>query len=137
MPRVVPSQVVAVIDLNFPTAATSPDFSVYSKSAGVLKAIIRLTEEIPSELLQLDREEYNDLVCGLESLSSAVTEWHQRGGDEPPARIKGKSAISIIREALKKCPDESPAPGTVDLAFISDTALRDSIRVDITCGFSS
>jgi hypothetical protein len=32
---------------------------------------------------------------------------------------------------LKLCPDESPSPATVALAFISDTALRDSIRLDI------
>jgi hypothetical protein len=132
MPRVVPSQVVGIIDQNFPNARTAPDFAVYSRSAGVLTAIIRLTEEIPTELLVLNAEDYNDLVCGLENLSSAVTEWHQRGGDEPPARIKGKSPIAIIRETLSKCPDESPAPGTVELSFIGDAALRESIRVDIS-----
>jgi hypothetical protein len=132
MPRVVPSQVVGIIDQNFPNARTAPDFAVYSRSAGVLKAIIRLTEEIPTELLVLNAEDYNDLVCGLESLWSAVTEWHQRGGDEPPARIKGKSPIAIIRETLSRCPDESPAPGTVELPFVSDAALRDSIRTDIS-----
>ena len=41
MPRVVPSQVVAVIDQSFPDAQTTPDFPIYSASAGLLSAIVR------------------------------------------------------------------------------------------------
>jgi hypothetical protein len=117
---------------DLPAAKDNSDFPVYSRSAGILKAIIRLTDEIPTELVVLNAQEYSELVCALESLSSAVTEWHQRGGDEPPARIKNKSPIAIIRHGLSKCPDESPAPGTVELAFINDLALGDSIRTDIS-----
>jgi hypothetical protein len=132
MPRVVPSQVVAVIDQNFPSARANPDFSISSKSAGVLKAIIRLTSEIPTELLELNAEDYSDLICAIENLSSTATKWEQRGGDDSPSRLKEKSPVAIIREALSKCPDESPAPGTVTLAFINDTALANSIRTDIS-----
>jgi hypothetical protein len=132
MPRVLPSQVVAVINQSFPGTETKPDFLIYSASSGVLSAIVRLTEEIPTELLTIAAEDYSDLVCALEGLTSAVVRWHQCGGDDPPARIKSKSPVAIIREVLSKCPDQSPSPSTADLAFITDAALRESIRLDIS-----
>jgi hypothetical protein len=132
MPRVVPSQVVSLINQSFPGTQTMPDFPIYSASAGVLSAIVHLTNEIPSELLTVEAEDYSDLVCALEGLTSVVNRWLQRGGNDPPARIKAKSPVSIIREVLTKCPDESPSPETAALSFISDAALRESIRLDIS-----
>ena len=132
MPRVVPSQVVALIDQNFSTAKSNTRFDVYSASAGVLSAIVRLVSEIPQELLVLGSEDYSKLICGVESINSAVAKWEQRGGDDPPAAITGVSPIVAIRAALLKCPDESPSPATASLEFVSDTALRDSIRLDIS-----
>jgi hypothetical protein len=132
MPRVVPSQVVSLINVSFPGTQNTPDFPIYSASAGVLSAIVRLTNEIPTELLTVVAEDYSDLVCALEGLTSAVNRWLQRGGDEPPARIKAKSPVSIIREILTKCPDQSPSPTAATISFISDAALRESIRLDIS-----
>jgi hypothetical protein len=95
-------------------------------------AIVRLTNEIPTELLTVGVEDYCDLVCALEGLAAAVDKWHRRGGDDPVARIKAKSPVAIIREVLLKCPDQSPSPATVTLLFITDAALRDSVRLDIS-----
>jgi hypothetical protein len=127
MPRVVPSQVVALIDQNFPTAKSNVRFDVYSASAGILSAIVRLVSEIPPELLVLGNEDYSKLVCGVEGINSAVSKWNQRGGDDPPAAVSGTSPIAAIRAALSKCPDESPSPETAMLAFIS-FARQHSIR---------
>lgn len=132
MPRVVPSQVVSLINLSFPGTQNTPDFPIYSASAGVLSAIVRLANEIPAELLTVGAEDYSNLVCALEGLTSAVNRWLQRGGDDPPARIKAKSPVSIIREILARCPDESPSPATASLSFIPDAGLRESIRLDIS-----
>jgi hypothetical protein len=132
MPRVVPSQVIALIDQSFPAIKTTREFPIYSASAGVLSAIVRLTSEIPAELLTIGAEDYSDLVCALEGLTSAVNRWLQRGGDDPPARIKGMNPVAIIRGALSKCPDESPSLGTTTLMFITDADLRESIRLDIS-----
>jgi hypothetical protein len=96
MPRVVPSQVVSLINQSFPGTQTAPDFPIYSASAGVLSAIVHLTNDIPPELLTVGAEDYTDLVCALEGLTSAVNRWLQRGGDDPPARIKSKSPVSVI-----------------------------------------
>jgi len=59
MPRVVPSQVVALINQNFPAARSSTRFDVYSGSAGALSAIVRLVGEIRSELLVIGGEGYS------------------------------------------------------------------------------
>jgi hypothetical protein len=58
--------------------------------------------------------------------------WNHRGGDDPPRTYDGKSPVYLVRAALSKCADERPAPGTTDLAFVGDTALRESIRLDIS-----
>jgi hypothetical protein len=39
--------------------------------------------------------------------------------------------VLVIYEALKSCPDEFPSATTAGLTFISDPALRHSIRLDI------
>jgi hypothetical protein len=38
----------------------------------------------------------------------------------------------VIREALAKCPDQIPSPATAELLFVSDIALRESIRLDMS-----
>jgi hypothetical protein len=39
--------------------------------------------------------------------------------------------VGRIRAALDQCPDESPAPGTEELRFITDADLRTNLRNDI------
>jgi hypothetical protein len=138
MPKVVPSQVVALIDQVFPNARTNPNFPVYSANAATLSAIVSLTsDEIPEELFTISGEDYTDLVHAIEALADSVTRWNQRGGDEAPRLIKGKSPVAIVREMLAKCPDQYPSPATAELTFITDTALRDSIRMDLSTATSA
>lgn len=137
MPRVVPSQVVALIDQVFPHARATPKFPVYSGHAASLSAIVSLTDDIPEELIAISGDDYADLVHGLESLGHSVDRWNQRGGDDPPNYIKDKSPVAIVREMLAKCPDQRPSPATSELAFISDGALRESIRIDLSTASSA
>jgi hypothetical protein len=46
-------------------------------------------------------------------------------------RVKGYDAVTIIRRALAKCPDEYPPPATTELLFVADAELRESIRRDV------
>jgi len=137
MPKVVPSQLLTLIDQVFPHITTTPRFPVYSGNAATLSAIVSLTDDIPEELITISGEDYSDLVHALESLAHSVEHWNQRGGDEPPPYIKGKSPVAIVREMLAKCPDQSPSPTTTDLMFISDVMLRDSIRIDLSTAGSA
>jgi hypothetical protein len=132
MSRVLPSQVVALIDRSFPGWQANPQFPIYSGSAGVLSAIVSLANKIPDELITISGDDYTDLVHGLGALTHAVARWNARGGDDPPAWIRSKSPVAIVREALAKCPDENPAPATVELTFIGDEPLRKSIRMDLS-----
>jgi hypothetical protein len=137
MPRVVPSQIVALIDENFPTAREGKAFEIYPGNAPEVGAIVRLVGEIPDELLVLSGIDYNRLLLGLDCLSEAVERWRSRGGSEPARAARGMNAIVLVREAMVKCPDQSPSPTTTELTFVTDPALRDSIRLDISTATSS
>jgi hypothetical protein len=137
MPKVVPSQVVELIDQVFPSAKTTPKFLVYSGSAASLSTIVSLADDIPDELITISGQDYADLVHGLESLAHSVDRWNQRGGDDPPNFIKDKSPVAVVREMLVKCPDESPSPITTELAFVTDAELRSSIRMDLSTASSA
>jgi hypothetical protein len=39
--------------------------------------------------------------------------------------------VTVIRDALALCPDESPAPSTSELDFITDEELRTNLRNDL------
>ena len=137
MPRVVPSQVIGLIDQLFPNARTTPKFPVYSGSAAGFSAIISLADDISEELISISGEDYADLVHALESLRHSVGRWNARGGDDPPSYIKDKSPVAIVREMLSRCPDASPSPATNELAFVSDIALRANIRLDLSTASSA
>ena len=41
------------------------------------------------------------------------------------------SPVTLIREALSKCPDEFPSHSTSELTFIEDSELKQRLRLDI------
>lgn len=134
MPRVVPSQVVSFIDQTFENDAVNVSHS----TAGMFSALVRLVEQIPQELFTLGSSDYDDLVCGVEAIRNAVVFWQQKGvGFIGPPTVLNRKALSLIRSALIKCPDESPSPSAANLAFIADAALRNSIRLDISTATSA
>jgi len=45
--------------------------------------------------------------------------------------------IVLVREALKKCPDQRPSPSVPTLMFIQDPGMRESIRLDIDAASSA
>jgi hypothetical protein len=93
---------------------------VYSGDAAILASIINLVDDTPIELLAISGADYTGLVVGLESMGAAIDRWNHRGGDDPPRTYDGKSPVYLVRDALSKCPDERPAPGTTELVFITD-----------------
>jgi hypothetical protein len=65
MPRVVPSQVVEFIDGVFPFARSQTRYNVDVQFKDRVMALLRLIEELPSELLTMDGAAYNSFVLGL------------------------------------------------------------------------
>jgi len=138
MPKVVPSQVIEVIDQVFPNAKDQKDsqhgrFSVDRAHQNELAAIVELVDKIPAELIKLDPKDYTSLQLAVTSIKTTLPTWNLRnfGLD----RIHGYgnlNPVTIIRNALSKCPDEGVSKSVSDLTFISNQELRESLRIDIS-----
>jgi hypothetical protein len=134
MPRVVPSQVVNFVNALWPTAEQQR--SLNRAQQGQLSGLVSLIDQIPSELLVMDAATYALFVCGRAHIFQKLVYWASsdpnRGHDlgtmpGQPEQIP----VTVIRDALATCPDESPAPGTSELGFISAPDLRTNLRNDI------
>lgn len=135
MPRVVPSQVRAYI-------GTLPDHTIYPEAASLnhlgsaaLSSILDLLGQIPDELLTMDATAYSSFIGAKGEIRDTLEVWtaQRNAGHTPVARTYhiSRDPVGIIRDALAKCPDESPAPATSELNFINDPALRTNLRNDI------
>jgi hypothetical protein len=71
MARAVPSQIVALIDSNYPQIK-SATLDVDHGSVAVLMAVAHLIDEMPPELLIISGDDYSHLVCGVESIRNSV-----------------------------------------------------------------
>jgi hypothetical protein len=133
MRGVMPSQVVAVIDEWFSHAQSPPsqNVSLNTSQFNQLQAIVRLINEIPTELIVVPVEKYSDLALALATIEVNFSHWIHKGGNFGLPRVKGRDAISVIRDVLTLCSDEYPPPATADLLFIVDVELRENIRRDI------
>ena len=135
MPRVVPSDVVHAIDRMFPEMATNPSaFSgLLAEKIPALGVLVELVEVIPLDLLRLEPALYAALIANVAYLRSMAEQYRGRPGT-PGLRLTGfnENPIAIVRAALAICPDEAPSPTTTALSVVTDAALRDSIRLDIS-----
>jgi hypothetical protein len=144
MSRVVPSQVVDLIDKLFPWAKDQKEgtTSKWFLSAGNLcsvAAVLDLLEQLSPELIILQREDYAEFTSSVAALKVLIPQW-QNNYDFGYHRIPGLrdlSPIALIRQALEKCPDEFPSASTSELTFIADANLRDNLRLDISTTNSS
>lgn len=140
MPRVVPSQVVTLIHRLFPFTAMQKDTQqnlVYLEltHANQLAAIVELTDQIPPELINLEGDDYTVYASSLTAIRTAIATWQARGGVHPLTCVPGfgnLNPVTLLRRSLELCPDESPAPSTVGLAFIPDQEFRENLRTDIS-----
>jgi hypothetical protein len=142
MPRVVPSDVVKAIDRMFPGVKDRPTDIPNMSPEWVpsLTALADLAEAVPDELLYvLDPTQYADLRAGVAFLRGAAGVFHSpRTPAAIPLRLHGydRHPVAIVRDAMLLCPDEAPDPHTTELSFITDAALRKSIRLDISAAHS-
>src|SRR5690348_7927062 len=132
MPRVVPSQVVELIDLLFPNVRTATQIQVNVGATAHIAAILAFAKSVPSELLTLTGRDLSDYVVSLAMLERVQQLWIAGGGHWNLSEHRGASPIVLLRRALAKCSDEVPAADTTGLTFIADPDLRESIRRDIS-----
>ncbi len=142
MSRVVPSQVVAVINKLFPSLIAQKDNSAQEITLDYghlypVSAIATLADQVPQELITLNPDDYVAYTASLAAIKSAVEVWTVRGnvtiGNLAPIRgLSRLNPIMVIRCYLEKCPDEFPAASVPCMLFINDDALRESIRIDVS-----
>lgn len=77
MPRVLPSQVVDLIDSLFPSAASevkNRPLMLGSDNALALNAILELAQQIPPELIVLDSTHYAEYVASMATIRWSIQE---------------------------------------------------------------
>ena len=79
MPRVVPTQIVAFIDEDFPFARTREPFNVDMQFKDRVSALLRLVDELPDELIRITDTEYNRFVRSIETMRSTIARWDSHG----------------------------------------------------------
>jgi hypothetical protein len=131
MPRVVPSQIVTFIDQEFSFARNRQPYNVDMQFKDRVSALLRLVDELPDELIRIDDTEYNLFVLSVETMRSTISHWNSHGVTQAHTDRRLGSAITDLRDSLFLLPDQQVPTTTAGLTFITDAALRESIRADI------
>ena len=136
MPRVAPSQVVALIDHFIPAAQQQQPFSLDAgMNAHAVAGLLELIDQLPGELLVLDGEHYAEFIMAVAALRNMHLTWQSADRDirrvafGTPPKMRAHP-VTIVREALSRCPDELPSPHTTALSFVTDPDLREALRLD-------
>ena len=124
MPRVVPSQIVALINQICPWAKDQEGktVSISESQKTQCVAILKLLEQIPDELIRLESENYNLFISCLETIRSAVNH-RQTRGPKGLTKIPGLNKlnpITLLCNCLVLCPDEAIEPSIAEFSFIPE-----------------
>ena len=135
MPRVVPSQIVDFINALWPTDDDKRNLNAVQ--AGHLSGLVDLADQVPGELLTMNSAAYARFISAKAHIRHRLSAWASEprspshlGHLNMPGQPE-QIPVTVIRDALALCPDESPAPGTSGLVFITDADLRMNLRNDI------
>lgn len=130
MPRILPSEMVRVIERFYPWVkepGKAKGVKLDHLQTGRISAIVSLADRLPPELVTLNADEFADYIANVELLRSRVPFFIQHGSSQ----VFEATPVLDIYLALRKCPDQFPAPTVHNLSFITHDALRDAIRLDI------
>jgi hypothetical protein len=116
MPRVVPRQIVALIDkaLSGVTRQGMGAGQLTQVQSPQVSAVIDLASELPDEFLVLSGDDYSEYRVGINALKDLLHFWA-----DPPSLGLGHQAgqglhyLNTVRGLLAKCPNEIPSPATV------------------------
>jgi len=138
MARVVPNDVVKVIDQLFPGINTEAENQIRELNYTHLPqvtAVLKLAQQISAELITVSSEKYGEYLACIAVLRSRARVWETQGNTLAIHHIPGmrqRSPIGVIRDVLSDCPDQIPSAKTAELKFIRDKQLRASLRLDIS-----
>lgn len=139
MPRVVPSQVVDLIDQVFPWAKdqkSDPNkpIVIYADHIGVLSAIDGMTQAVPDDLITLQPHDSSKYNAAIWTLRAQLERWRVHGPNSTLDKVRGvddRNPVAVLRNCLAKCPDEPAGAATKGFEFINDAVLRQSLLNDL------
>jgi len=134
MPRVVPSQVVRLVD-SIPLPSLNGIVNMNKVDPALLSGLLDLVDQVPNELLTMDNDSYTHFIYAKAQIKEMLATWtSNRNAGQHPLSFQfslSQSPLAWIRIAFAMCPDESTAPGTSELNFIADADLRMNLRNDV------
>ena len=142
MPRVVPSQVVDLIDKLFPKYAkqsVGERRTLTHLNRSQLVSLLEVLQQVPTDVLILSQDDYVEFTSSVATIRDVIDVWKtdQRATVQFIDGLRQLSPVALIRQALAKCPDEFPSKTTAALLFVTDSPLRDNLRLDISTTNSS
>jgi hypothetical protein len=105
VPRVVPSQIVELIDKLFEQVQmqieTGGDFSLSHNSGHsvAIAAILELVQQLPPELIVLGTDQYAEFAVSVAGLRNLLSTW-QTQPNYPLNRIVGLRPLTLIRKKM-------------------------------------
>jgi hypothetical protein len=127
MPRAVPSQIVGYLVKRF-QKPDSFDYAIIQSHIGSVAGFLGLYDQLPSELIRLDENDFADLVSAIGTIRYGVDQF--RGGNSPDCLRPVGPALGRAWRLIEKLKDEAPSVSH-DLSFIADSTLREMIGLDI------
>jgi hypothetical protein len=136
MPKVLPSDVVAAIEMDFPWARTLHPPPVALLTHGpVVAGLVASIDRLPEATLQLSANEYRRFISAVAGLQHLAKRFElattSAAGGWPWPSVGEQNAITELWLLLQKCPDEGIEASIAGLEFLEDQ-LRASVRSDIS-----
>jgi hypothetical protein len=137
MARVLPSDVVSLIEHQFPwvIGGSSPSGASYANGAS-LAGLTAVVEQLPDSLLSFSGEQRRDFLFAISSLRHLVNSLESgissAGGAWPWPTVGNTNVVTRLWMLLKQCPDEAISEATDVLEFIDDAILRQNLRRDLS-----
>lgn len=127
-----PTQIVNYIDGVFQHARLGTRYEVDMQFYDRVSAALRLVDELAPELVTFSGADYTRYIGAVEAMRSAISIWNAHGASTPGyANARLGAFIAELRQLLSTLDDEVIPASVVELTFITDTVLRESIREDI------
>jgi hypothetical protein len=126
MPRVLPSHVVQAINQLFGTRNEIYSNDLSSKFCVEVEALLSLIDNVSSELMDLNSQDYLEFQRCCAALVITLAFWKSGNGIMAPS-VGSKDPVERIRRLMMQCSDERP-PDRPELPFVTDEAARSGIE---------
>jgi hypothetical protein len=131
MARVVPSQVVQVIDAAYPGILNRPPQAYDHGHGPGLRALVEVARQVPTELFT-GASDFTDFTLCISVIEEQLQRWLMSG----TGQVRGFTGrfddpIQKMHEILLRCRDEPLPHNPSMLRFIVNRQLRDSILRDV------